>query len=127
MSLRFLKSLITCGILFLYVLTPMLDSMVCTDCIGKAPYQGETTIGHLQTPYGDVISPSHDGAQSETPGSDEQAAKCFCSICVNFLAGVKVFAPRVHIVVARWAGPGVSPALSELHYSIDRPPQNLLA
>ena len=124
MNLRLLTKVITYVILILYVLIPMLDSMVCADCLGNAPFQGETTIGHLQAPHDDVSYSSHDGTQSKTPG--EQDAKSFCSICANVLMGVEVFSPQVHISVAQWDGPHAVPALSELHYSIDKPPQNLL-
>jgi hypothetical protein len=128
MRLRLFKKLITYGILILYVLTPMLDSMVCAGCMDDKPFQCETTSGHLlqAAPNDDVISAPHDGAQSPPPVSDEHAAKSFCSICANFLTGVEVFSPNVHTAIAPWDGPCAVPALSELHYSIDKPPQNLL-
>lgn len=124
MRLRFLKSLVTYGILILYVLIPILDSMVCADCIDNAPFQGEATIGHLQAPHDDVSYSSKDGAQSKTSGA--QDAKSYCSICSNVILGVEVFFPNLHIIVAQCDGPHVVPALFDLHHSIYKPPQNLL-
>ena len=124
MRLRFLKSLVTYGILILYVLIPILDSMVCADCIDNAPFQGEATIGHLQASHDDVIYISHEGTKSKIP--DEQAAISFCSICANFLMGVEVFASHVHLSVAQWDDPCAVPTLSDLHHSIYKPPQNHL-
>lgn len=125
MRLRFLKTLITYGILILYVLIPMLDSMVCTDCIGKAPFQGETSICQLQTPHGVVNYASGDGGQSKTV-PDGQGGASFCSICANGRMGVDLFSPPVHIAVAQWDGPSTVPVLSYLRHSIDKPPQNRL-
>jgi len=102
----------------------MLDSMVCADCIGNAPFQGEATIGNLQAPYVDVSYSSNDGTQSKTPGT--QDAKSFCLICANILMGVEAFSPNPHIVMAQCNGPQAVPSHSELHYSINKPPQNLL-
>ena len=113
-------------ILLLYVLTPLLDSMVCAGCLDDAPFQCEITIGRLQAPHDEVAYTSHGGTQSNSPVSDEHAAKSFCSICANVRMGADVFSPHVHISVARWNGPCATPALSELHYSIDKPPQNHL-
>ena len=127
MRLRFLKSLVTYGILILYVLIPILDSMVCAGCLDNEPFQCETSIGCLQAPYDEVVYTSHDGTQSNAPISDEYAAKPFCSICANFLMGVDVFSPNTHLVVTQWDGPSDVTALSEFHYSIYKPPQNLLA
>ena len=124
MRLRLFKSLITYVILILYVLIPMLESMVCAACMGNAPYQGETTIGHLQVYHDDVIYSSKDGPQSKTPGA--QDAKSFCSICCNVLMGVEVSSPNPHTIVAPYDGPHAVPARHELHYSINKPPQNLL-
>jgi len=124
MRLRLLRSPLTYVILILYVIIPMLDSMVCADCMGNAPFQGETTIGHLQPPYVDVSYSSKDGTQSKTPGT--QDAKSFCPICSNVLMGVEVFSPHVHTSVAPWYGPWAVTALSEPHYSINKPPHNHL-
>lgn len=124
MRLRFLKSLVIYGILILYVLIPMFDSMVCADCLGNAPFQSETTIGHLQAPRDDVIYTSCDVAQSKTSG--EQTATSFCSICANFLMGVDVFASHVYLSATQWDGTCDLPALSNLSHSIDKPPQNCL-
>ena len=115
---------LTYVILVLYVLIPMLESMVCADCMGNAPYQGETTIGHLQVYHDDVIYSSKDGPQSKTSGA--QGAKSFCPICSNVLMGVEVSSPNPHTIVAPYDGPHAVPARHELHYSINKPPQNLL-
>jgi hypothetical protein len=102
----------------------MFDSMVCADCLGDTPFQRETTISHLQAPHDDVIYTSRDRAQSKTFG--ERTSTSFCSICVNFLMGVDVFASHVNLSIAPWDGPCDLPALSNLNQSIDKPPQNLL-
>lgn len=112
-------------ILVLHVFVPILDCMACAHCMGSAPFRGETTIGHLQAPPDDVIYSPHDGTAAKAPG--EQAAKSLCSICANVLMGTEVFLPQVHISVAQWHGPCAVPALSELHSSINKPPQNPLA
>jgi len=125
MRLRVLINPLTYIILVLYVFIPVLDGMVCADCTGNAPFRGETTIGHLQAPHDDVTYPSHEGTKSKT--SDGQDTQSFCSICANVLMGVEVFLPQVHNSVAPWHAPGAVPILSEFHYSIDKPPQNLLA
>lgn len=124
MSFRFLKKIVIYGIVILYVLIPMFDSMVCADCLDSAPFQREMMISHLQTPHDDVINISRDVAQSETSG--ERTATSFCSICANFLMGIDVFASHVHLSVVPWDGPCDLPALSNLSQSIDKPPQNLL-
>jgi hypothetical protein len=125
MRLRLLRRLVTYVVLILYVLIPMLDSMVCADCLGNAPFQGEAAIGHLRVFHDDVTYTSHDVTQSKTP--DDQAATSFCSICANFLMGVQVLSPQVHFSVAHWDSPCVLPVFSELHYAINKPPQNLVA
>ncbi len=124
--LRLLKNLITYGILILYVLIPMLDRMVCANCTDKVPFQGEATIGHLQAPPADAIHTSRDGTQSKTPGPSKHADKSFCSICANILMGIDVFVSHVHLSVARLDDLRAVPTLSELHYPIDKLPQNIL-
>jgi hypothetical protein len=126
MRLRLLKRLGTCAILLLYVLVPLLDSMVCAECMDHASFQCETTIGHLQAPHGDMIYAAHTEAPSKTSAPGDQAAKCFCPICANVRMGVEVFSPNVNFAVAQWDGPSAAAALSEFHSSIDKPPQNLL-
>ena len=123
MRLRLPRNPLTYVILTLYVLIPFFDSMVCADCIGNAPFQGETTIGHLQASRNDVSYSSKNGTQSKTCGA--QDAKSFCSICANVLMGVEVFSTNPHIVVSQYYGSHAIFALSELHYSINKPPQNL--
>jgi hypothetical protein len=124
MRFRLLRSLITYAILMLYVFIPMLDSMVCADCIGS-PFQSEATIGHLQTSHDDETYASHDGTQSKA--FDDQDAKSFCSICANVLMGAELFASNLQIIVVPHDCQHAVPALAELHYSINKPPQNLLA
>lgn len=124
MRLRLPVNSLTYIILVLHLLVPMLDSVVCADCMGNAPFQGETTIDYLQAPHDDVIYTSHDGTQSKTPG--ERNAKSFCLICFNVLMGVEVSFPNLHIAVSQHDGPHAVTALSDLHYSIDKPPQNNL-
>ncbi len=124
MRLKLHSAPLTFVFLILYVFVPMLDSMVCADCLGNAPFRGGTTIGHLQTPHDDVVCPEHDGTKSKT--ADEKDTKSLCSICANVLMGVEVFSPHVHTSVAPWHSPWAVTALSEPHYSINKPPQNLL-
>jgi hypothetical protein len=93
--------------------------------MGNAPFRGETTIAHLQASHDDATYTSHDGAQSKIPG--EQNAEFHCSICANFLMGVEVFSLHAYIFVTQWNGLCAVPPLSELHHSINKPPQNLLA
>ncbi len=127
MSLRFFRYFITSAVLLSYLLTPLLDSMACAGCVDSRPFQCETTIGSLRAVQDELTYTSYDGQHAGAPASDEHTAGSFCSVCANSFMGVEDFSPAVHIVVARWDGPYVSPALSELHYSIDKPPQNLLA
>ncbi len=124
MRLRLIKSLVIYGILILYVLIPMLDSMVCAGCLDNE--QCGTTTGCLQASHGKVVYTSHDGTQSNGPVSDEYAAKSVCSICMNLLTGVEVFASQVHLSVTQWVNSSAVTALSILHHSIDKPPQNHL-
>jgi hypothetical protein len=123
MCLRLLKSLVIYGILILYVLMPIFDSMVCADCSSGAPFQRQTT-DHLQASHGDVIYPSHDGEQSRT--SDEQTAVSFCELCADFVLDVDVFASHVHLSITRWDGICDLSALSNPFNSIYKPPQNYL-
>ena len=127
MRLRFFRYCVTSAVLLLYVLTPLLDSMVCAGCMDDKPFQCETTIGCLQAPKDEVVYTAHDGAQSPAPVSDEHAANSFCSICANSPTGVDTFSQNVHTAITPWDGACAVPALSELHYSIDKPPQNHLA
>ena len=126
MRLRLLRNHLTYVILILYVLIPFFDSMVCADCSGNAPFQGETTISQLKAFHDDVIYSSKDGTQSKTSGGQDAKSLCSCSICANVLMGVEVFSTNLHIVVSQYDSPHAILALSELHYSIHKPPQNLL-
>lgn len=124
MRLRLIKSLIIYGILILYVLIPVLDSIACANCMDKEALQCKTTIGCLKAPHDEAGYASHDETGSKTSG--KQAAASFCSICANFLLGVEVFASQVRLSVTQWVNPSAVPALSILHHSIDKPPQNHL-
>lgn len=124
MRLRFLKSLVIYGILVLYVLIPTLNSIACANCMDKEALQCKATIGCLKAPHDEAGYTSHDETGSKTPG--KQAATSFCSICANFLVGVEAFPSQVHLSVVQWVGPSAMPAPSDLHHSIDKPPQNRL-
>jgi hypothetical protein len=100
----------------------MLDSAVCVDCAGHAPFQGETAISHMQTAHIDVSYSKKNETQSNT--ATEQGHQSFCSICANVLMGTEVSSSNLHIIVAQCDSPRALPMISELHYSIDKPPQN---
>ncbi|MEE9910328.1 MAG: hypothetical protein K4571_01280 [Deltaproteobacteria bacterium] len=118
------KSLITYAVLLFYLCTPMLDSMVCADCIGNAPFRGEVTISHMKMPHIDV-SYSREG-ETQSDSDPEQGHKSFCSICANVLIGVEVSSFDPPVIIESCATLRVLPMISELHYSIDKPPQNSL-
>jgi len=124
MHLQLHRSLITYAILLFYLCTPMLDSMVCAVCAGNAPFQGEITTSQMKTSYVDVSYSQNGEMQSST--TSEQSNKSFCSICANVLMGTEDSSSNLHIIVAQCDSPHALPAISELHYSIDKPPQNLL-
>ena len=121
-----LKSLVINPVIYvivgLYLFVPLWDSMMCPDCLGNAPFQGEMTHSNWQSPHGDAGCFSPDGAQSET--SHDQDAKSFCSICANVLMGVAVVSPCPPAAIAHCNGSQVVTIPSELHYSINKPPQN---
>lgn len=125
MRLQILKNLITYAILIFYLCTPMLDSIVCADCMGNAPFRGEATISHTQTLHVDVSYSKKGETHSNT--TTEQGQKSFCSICANVLLGVEIYSPQVHILLAESYGTHIATPLSELHYSIHKPPPNFLA
>jgi hypothetical protein len=102
----------------------MLDGMVCADCVGNAPFQGEITSSQMKTSPVDVSYSQKGEMQSST--TSEQGNKSFCSICANVLMGTEDSSSILHIVVDQCDSPRALPAISELHYSIDKPPQNLL-
>jgi hypothetical protein len=123
MRLKIPKSLITYAVLLFYVFTPMLDSVICTDCAGHAPFQGETTISHMKTSHVDVSYSKKNETQSGS--ATEQGHQFFCSICANVLMGTEASSVNPSIIIAQCENPRALPAISELHYSIDKPPQNL--
>ena len=125
MFLKMPKNLIIYAVLLFYIFTPMLDSVICTDCAGHAPLQGETTISHMKTSHVDVSYSKKNETQSGS--TTEQGHQFFCSICANVLMGTEVSSSVTpSIIIAQCENPRVLPAISELHYSIDKPPQNIL-
>jgi len=124
MNFRSLGNYLTYAILLFYLCTPLLDGMVCTDCIGNAPFRGETTISHMKTLHVDVSCSKKGETQSNTAG--EQGHKSNCSICANVLLGTKVSFVNPSIVVVQCNNARALPMISEVHYSIDKPPQNSL-
>ena len=124
MRAKIIKNLQIFFILLFYLCTPMLDSLVCADCIGHVPYQSETIISHLKILHNDVNYFIQDGSQSNTPG--EQENKSFCSICANSLLGVDIDSQQVHVLVFQSSGAHVGSPLSEIQYNIYKPPQNHL-
>ena len=122
---RLLVMPLTYLIILCYLLAPMLDSMVCADCMGNAPFPAQTTISQQPNANDDGGSAANCGAQS-SPHS-KQTTKSSCSICANFLVGVEVFSPHMYIPVIQYNAPLVIPPPSEFHYSINKPPQNLLS
>jgi hypothetical protein len=102
-----LKRLTILAVLLIYLVTPMLDSMLCADCIGNVPFRGVTTISHIETSHVDV-SYSKKG-------------------CSNSILDTEIYSPQVHILVAKSDCITIEQPLSELHCSIHKPPQNFLA
>ena len=118
------KNFIIVAILLCYLCVPMLDGMICADCIGNAPFRGEKTISHVKTtPVG--VNYAKKGAAHANPAT-EQGHKSFCSICANVLMGTEVSSVNPPIILTQYDNPRALPAISELHYSIDKPPQNFL-
>lgn len=118
------KSLITYAVLLFYLCTPVLDSMVCADCAGHVPFQGESTISHMKAAHIDVSYSPEGGTSSDT--APERGHKAFCSICANVLMGAVVSAVKPPVLLVQRNFPRAMPTISELHYSIDKPPQNSL-
>jgi hypothetical protein len=124
MHLRSFRNFSAYFILLFYLCTPMLDSMVCEDCLGNAPFHGETAIRHSKALHTDVTYSPKSKTQSRTEG--DETHKSFCPLCANFLLNVPMFSVRVHIPVAEWEPPDDVLPLSEFHHSIHKPPQNFL-
>lgn len=124
MRFRLPRNYMTLFILIFYLCTPMLDRMVCADCVGNTSFQGQITIGHMNTAHVDVnYSPK---SKNQSSNTSEQGHKSFCSICANVLMGIEVFSSNIHIIVVQVYIPHAVSSISELHYSIDKPPQNFL-
>jgi len=102
----------------------MLDSVVCADCAGHAPFQGKTAISHMKASHVDVSYASKDETQSGH--ATERPQQSFCSICANVVMGTEAASVNPSISVTQRQNPRALPVISELHYSIDKPPQNLL-
>ena len=109
-------------ILLFYLCTPMLDSIVCEDCIGNAPFHGETSLRHSKALHTDVTYSTKTKKQAGTEG--DATHKSFCPICANSLLNVYVFSPQVNIPVVEWDPPDLVPPLSKFHHHIHKPPQN---
>ncbi len=124
MRLPTFKNLITCAVLFFYLCTPMLDSVVCADCAGHAPLQGKTAISHMKASHVDVSYSRKDKTQSGN--ADDRDHQSFCLICANVLMGTEAASVNLSISVTQRQNPRALPVISELHYAIDKPPQNLL-
>lgn len=120
-----LKRLTILAVLLIYLVTPMLDSMLCADCIGNVPFRGVTTISHIETSHVDVSYSKKGCSQSNT--STKQGHKFSCSICSNSILDTEIYSPQVHILVAKSDCITIEQPLSELHCSIHKPPQNFLA
>lgn len=125
-TMRFglLKNHLIYIIVLFYFLVPVLDSMSCAHCEGNLPFRSKTTIGHLQASHNDVAYSTKGGSQSKAPS--KQDVNDFCSICANTVLGVEVFSTNLHAAVSQYKGTHVIPVPSGPHYSINKPPQNLL-
>jgi hypothetical protein len=100
----------------------MLDRMVCADCVSEAS-QGQKTISHLMI---SSVDASYFPKKTQSNSNGEQSHKSFCSICANVLMSTEVFSSNIQIIVANYNKLQEASAVSELHYSIDKPPQNFL-
>ena len=122
MRFRLLRNYVTFFILLFYLCTPMLDSMLCTDCIGNVPFRGLTTISHMETSHVDVSYSKKGCSQSKT--SNERGNKSLCSICANSVLSADVYSQQMHVLVKHNNVNPLDQPLSELHYSIHKPPPN---
>ncbi|PKN96384.1 MAG: hypothetical protein CVU43_20975 [Chloroflexi bacterium HGW-Chloroflexi-5] len=85
---------------------------------------GEKTISHVKTtPVG--VNYAKKGSAHANPAT-EQGHKSFCSICANVLMGTQIFSVNPPGMLTQCDTPSTLPAVSEPHYSIDKPPQNFL-
>ena len=124
MRFRLFKKYLTYFILLFYICVPMLDMLVCADCIGNAPFSGQTAISYMKTSQVDVNFSKKDNTQSNT--SSEQGNKIFCSFCANSILGVEVYSPQVPVQFVQNVGTYITSPFSESHYSIHKPPPNSL-
>ena len=124
MHFKIYKSFIIYAILLFYVCTPMLDSMLCADCIGNVPFRGVTTISHMETAHVDVSYSKKGCSQSNT--SNEQGNKSLCSICANSALSADVYSQQMHVLIEHHKANPIEQPLSELHHSIHKPPPNFL-
>lgn len=123
MRLQIPKCFMTYAIVLFYLCTPMLDGTVCADCAG-APLGGGITISHMKTAHVDVNYSKKGQTRSNT--DREQGHKSFCSICANSILGIEVYSSQEPILVVQSNETHMEPPLSELHYSIHKPPPNFL-
>jgi hypothetical protein len=123
MRLKGNKSLIIYAVLLFYLCTPLLDGLVCAGCAGHVPFQLETAIGHMKTMHKDV---SYDTKNEQHSNTDtEKRDQSFCSICANSIMNTDVYSVNPPVIIAQYHKPRALPLASELHYSIDKPPQNI--
>jgi len=122
MHFKIYKSFIIYAILLFYVCTPMLDSMLCADCVGNVSFRDVTTVSHMETSHVDVSYSEKGCSQSNT--SNEQGNKSLCSICANSALSTEVYSQQMSVLGEQnYLNPLEQP-ISELHYSIHKPPPN---
>ncbi|MRR18362.1 MAG: hypothetical protein EG826_18120 [Deltaproteobacteria bacterium] len=112
-------------IVLFYVLVPMFDSMVCADCIGRAPFQGDLTHSSMKALNADASISLHGAFPSGGEGSQDD--QFICSICANSLMGAEFCSLEAPVLTtSRGAVISLTP-ISKFHPSIHKPPQNSLA
>jgi hypothetical protein len=102
----------------------MFDNMMCADCIINVPSRGEIATSPMKISNVDISNSNKNDPQSNT--STEQGNKIFCSICANSILGVEVYSPQVPAKTVQSVSTYITSPLSELHYSIHKPPPNSL-
>lgn len=124
MRFRLFKKHLTYFVVLFYLCTPMLDNMVCADCIGNAPFQGEIATVNIESPPFDVSSSQKDNTRSSN--NSKQGNKSFCSVCANSILSVEINSAQVPVQVVQSVSTDITSPFSELHYSIHKPPPNYL-
>lgn len=116
------RSLIAYAALIFYICTPLLDSAVCADCVGNVPFPAAATLSPMETLHADVSYSRKDCPQANDP--TEQGHRSSCSICSNSALDTEPYSPQVHVLVSNCDCIPIEQPLSELHYSIHKPPPN---